>query len=400
MKILVTGAKGFVGKNLCAQLNNIKDGKIKNFPVAIDEVFEYDIDSTPEDLDRYCREADFVFNLAGVNRPENPEDFKKGNFGFASTLLDTLKKHGNTCPVMLSSSIQATLIGRYAGHPYGESKKAGEELFFDYADKTGAKVLVYRFPNLFGKWCRPNYNSAVATFCNNIANGLPITVNDPSVELELLYIDDLVDEMLMALQGKEHHCEFDGTDTVLTPEGRYCAAPVSFKATLGEIVDLINSFAAQPDTLVVPEQASDSFAKRLYATYLSYLPKDKAIFDLKMNVDPRGSFTELIKTANCGQVSINISKPGITKGQHWHNTKWEQFIVVAGHGLIQLRKEGTDEVLEYEVSGDKIQSVIMLPGYTHNIINLSDTDDLVTVMYCNEPFDPNRPDTYFDPVKQ
>lgn len=400
MKILVTGAKGFVGKNLCAQLNNIKDGKIKNFPVAIDEVFEYDIDSTPEDLDRYCREADFVFNLAGVNRPENPEDFKKGNFGFASTLLDTLKKHGNTCPVMLSSSIQATLIGRYAGHPYGESKKAGEELFFDYADKTGAKVLVYRFPNLFGKWCRPNYNSAVATFCNNIANGLPITVNDPSVELELLYIDDLVDEMLMALQGKEHHCEFDGTDTVLTPEGRYCAAPISFKATLGEIVDLINSFAAQPDTLVVPEQASDSFAKRLYATYLSYLPKDKAIFDLKMNVDPRGSFTELIKTANCGQVSINISKPGITKGQHWHNTKWEQFIVVAGHGLIQLRKEGTDEVLEYEVSGDKIQSVIMLPGYTHNIINLSDTDDLVTVMYCNEPFDPNRPDTYFDPVKQ
>lgn len=400
MKILVTGAKGFVGKNLCAQLNNIKDGKIKNFPVAIDEVFEYDIDSTPEDLDRYCREADFVFNLAGVNRPENPEDFKKGNFGFASTLLDTLKKHGNTCPVMLSSSIQATLIGRYAGHPYGESKKAGEELFFDYADKTGAKVLVYRFPNLFGKWCRPNYNSAVATFCNNIANGLPITVNDPSVELELLYIDDLVDEMLMALQGKEHHCEFDGTDTVLTPEGRYCAAPVSFKATLGEIVDLINSFAAQPDTLVVPEQAPDSFAKRLYATYLSYLPKDKAIFDLKMNVDPRGSFTELIKTANCGQVSINISKPGITKGQHWHNTKWEQFIVVAGHGLIQLRKEGTDEVLEYEVSGDKIQSVIMLPGYTHNIINLSDTDDLVTVMYCNEPFDPNRPDTYFDPVKQ
>lgn len=400
MKILVTGAKGFVGKNLCAQLNNIKDGKIKNFPVAIDEVFEYDIDSTPEDLDRYCREADFVFNLAGVNRPENPEDFKKGNFGFASTLLDTLKKHGNTCPVMLSSSIQATLIGRYAGHPYGESKKAGEELFFDYADKTGAKVLVYRFPNLFGKWCRPNYNSAVATFCNNIANGLPITVNDPSVELELLYIDDLVDEMLMALQGKEHHCVFDGTDTVLTPEGRYCAAPVSFKATLGEIVDLINSFAAQPDTLVVPEQASDSLAKRLYATYLSYLPKDKAIFDLKMNVDPRGSFTELIKTANCGQVSINISKPGITKGQHWHNTKWEQFIVVAGHGLIQLRKEGTDEVLEYEVSGDKIQSVIMLPGYTHNIINLSDTDDLVTVMYCNEPFDPNRPDTYFDPVKQ
>ncbi len=398
MKILITGAKGFVGKNLCAQLNNIKEGKAKNYPVEIDEVFEYDIDSTAEELDRYCREADFVFNLAGVNRPENPEDFRKGNFGFASTLLDTLKKHSNTCPVMLSSSIQATLIGRYAGHPYGESKKAGEELFFDYAKETGSKVLVYRFPNLFGKWCRPNYNSAVATFCNNIANGLPIQVNDPAVELELLYIDDLVDEMILALQGKEHHCEFEGLEAVSKENGRYCYVPTTFKATLGEIVDLLHQFEALPNTLVIPEIPADSFAKRLYSTYLSYLPKDKAVFDLKMNVDSRGSFTELVKTLNCGQVSINISKPGITKGQHWHNTKWEQFIVVSGHGLIQMRKEGMDEVLEYEVSGDKIQSVLMLPGYTHNIINLSDTDDLVTVMYCNELFDPNKPDTYFDPV--
>lgn len=398
MKILVTGSKGFVGKNLCAQLNNIKDGKARNYPVHIDEVFEYDLNSTPEELDRYCREADFVFNLAGVNRPENPEDFRKGNFGFASTLLDTLKRHGNTCPVMLSSSIQATLIGRYAGHPYGESKKAGEELFFDYARETGAKVLVYRFPNLFGKWCRPNYNSAVATFCNNIANGLPIQVNDPSVELELLYIDDLVDEMILALQSKEHHCEFEGIDAVGREDGRYCYVPTTFKATLGEIVDLLHQFAALPQTLMIPEISADSFAKRLFSTYLSYLPKDKAIFDLKMNCDQRGSFTELVHTPNCGQVSINISKPGITKGQHWHNTKWEQFIVVKGHGLIQMRKEGTDEVLEYEVSGDKIQSVIMLPGYTHNIINLSDTEDLVTVMYCNEIFDPNHPDTYFDPV--
>lgn len=400
MKILVTGAKGFVGKNLCAHLNNIKDGKARNYHVQIDEVFEYDLDSTPENLDRYCREADFVFNLAGVNRPENPEDFRKGNFGFASTLLDTLKKHGNTCPVMLSSSIQATLIGRYAGHPYGESKKAGEELFFDYAKETGAKVLVYRFPNLFGKWCRPNYNSAVATFCNNIANGLPIQVNDSSVELELLYIDDLVDEMILALQGKEHHCEFDGVETVLKTDGRYCAVPVTFKATLGEIVDLLHQFADMPRTLMIPEIPADSFAKRLFSTYLSYLPKDKAVFDLKMNCDNRGSFTELVHTPNCGQVSINISKPGITKGQHWHNTKWEQFVVVKGHGLIQMRKEGTDEVLEYEVYGDKIQSVIMLPGYTHNIINLSDTEDLVTVMYCNEIFDPNHPDTYFDPVEK
>ena len=398
MKILVTGAKGFVGKNLCAQLNNIKDGKARNYSVKIDEIFEYDLDSTPEDLDRYCRQADFVFNLAGVNRPENPEDFRKGNFGFASTLLDTLKKHGNNCPVMLSSSIQATLIGRYAGHPYGESKKAGEELFFDYAKETGAKVLVYRFPNLFGKWCRPNYNSAVATFCNNIANGLPIHVNDPAVELELLYIDDLVEEMILALQSKEHHCEFDGVEAVGTENGRYCYVPVTFKATLGEIVDLLHQFAALPQTLMILEIPADSFAKRLFSTYLSYLPKEKAIFDLKMNCDNRGSFTELVHTPNCGQVSINISKPGITKGQHWHNTKWEQFIVVKGHGLIQMRKEGTDEVLEYEVSGDKIQSVIMLPGYTHNIINLSDTEDLVTVMYCNEIFDPNHPDTYFDNV--
>ncbi len=400
MKILVTGAKGFVGKNLCAQLNNIKEGKAKNYPVTIDEVFEYDIDSSPESLDRYCREADFIFNLAGVNRPENPEDFKKGNFGFASTLLDTLKKHGNRCPVMLSSSIQATLLGRYAGHPYGESKRAGEELFFAYGDETGAKVLVYRFPNLFGKWCRPNYNSAVATFCNNIANDLPIQVNDPTVELELLYIDDLVEEMIDALQGKEHHCEFDGVDAVASTEGRYCYVPTTFHVSLGEIVDLLHKFAEMPASLMIPEIPANSFAKRLFSTYLSYLPKEKAVFDLKMNTDDRGSFTELVHTLNCGQVSINISKPGITKGQHWHNTKWEQFIVVKGHGLIQMRKEGSTEVISYEVSGDKIQSVIMLPGYTHNIINLSETEDLVTVMYCNEIFNPSKPDTYFDPVEK
>lgn len=398
MKVLVTGAKGFVGKNLCAQLKNIRDGKARDYPVEIEDVFEYDIDSTSEEFDRYCKEADFVFNLAGVNRPENPEDFRKGNFGFASTLLDTLKKHDNKCPVMLSSSIQATLIGRYAGHPYGESKKAGEELFFEYAKETGAKVLVYRFPNLFGKWCRPNYNSAVATFCNNIANDLPIKVNDPTVELELLYIDDLVDEMILALQGQEHHCEFDGMEAVQKEDGRYCAVPTTFRATLGGIVDLLHQFAEMPKTLMVSEMPSNGFAKRLYSTYLSYLPKEKAVFDLKMNCDDRGSFTELVHTPKCGQVSINISKPGITKGQHWHNTKWEQFIVVKGHGLIQMRKEGTGEVLNYEVSGDKIQSVIMLPGYTHNIINLSETEDLVTVMYCNEIFDPNHPDTYFDPV--
>lgn len=400
MKVLVTGAKGFVGRNLCAQLKNIRDGKAKNYPLIIDEVFEYDIDSTAKELDYYCSEADFVFNLAGVNRPENPEDFKNGNFGFASTLLDTLKKHGNTSPVMLSSSIQATLIGRYAGHPYGESKKAGEELFFGYAKETGAKVLVYRFPNLFGKWCRPNYNSAVATFCYNIANDKPVQVNDPSVELELLYIDDLVEEMLDALQGKEHHCEFEGVYAVGVEDGSFCYVPTTFRASLGEIVEMLRQFASLSATQMIPEIPADSFAKRLFSTYLSYLPAEKAIFDLKMNVDHRGSFTELVHTPKCGQVSINISKPGITKGEHWHNTKWEQFIVVKGHGLIRMRKEGADEILDFEVSGDKIQSVIMLPGYTHNIINLSDTEDLVTVMYCNEIFDPTHPDTYFDPVEQ
>ncbi len=403
MKILVTGAKGFVGKNLCAQLNNIKTGKAKYYGnLAIEEVFEYDLDSTPEQLDLWCKEANFVFNLAGVNRPKDPEEFMKGNFGFATTLLETLKKHGNTCPVMISSSIQATLAGRFGNSEYGRSKKAGEELMFQYSEETGAKVLVYRFPNLYGKWCRPNYNSAVATFCNNIANGLPITVNDPNVDMELLYIDDLVEEMICALKGEEHRCEFDGVETVLTPEGRYCAAPITHHVKLGEIVDLLHRFAEMPQTLMIPEIPADSFAKRLFSTYLSYLPKEKAIFDLKMNVDARGSFTELVHTLNCGQVSINISKPGITKGQHWHHTKWEQFIVVKGHGLIQLRNENdpNGEILEYEVSGDKIQSVIMLPGYTHNIINLSDTEDLVTVMYCNEIFDPNRPDTFFDPVKE
>lgn len=424
MRILVTGAKGFVGKNLCAQLNNIKDGKARCYgELQIEEVFEYDLDSPPEQLDQWCKECNFVFNLAGVNRPKDNDEFMKGNFGFASTLLNTLKAHGNNCPVMLSSSQQASLTGRFGNSEYGRSKKAGEDLFLEYGKETGAKVLVYRFPNLYGKWCRPNYNSAVATFCNNIANDLPITVNDPSVELELLYIDDLVDEMIHALKGEEHHCEFDGlevipmnvtnTDTTDTTDneksvqfvqsvfekvGRYCYCPITHKATLGEIVDLLHKFADMPKTLMIPEIPADSFAKRLYSTFLSYLPKNKAIFDLKMNVDPRGSFTELVHTLNCGQVSINISKPGITKGEHWHNTKWEQFIVVAGHGLIQLRKEGTDEVLNYEVSGDKIQSVIMLPGYTHNIINLSDTEDLVTVMYCNEVFDPNKPDTYFDKV--
>ena len=400
MKILVTGAKGFVGRNLCAQLNNIKEGKAKCYGnLVVDEVFEYDIDSTPEELESYCRESDFVFNLAGVNRPQNTEEFMQGNFGFASTLLDTLKNFGNRCPVMLSSSIQATLIGRYAEGDYGKSKKAGEELFFDYGKETGAKVLVYRFPNLFGKWCRPNYNSAVATFCNNIANDLPIQVNNPATELELLYIDDLVDEMIAALKGEEHHCEFDGVETVLKADGRYCAVPVSHKATLGEIVGLLHRFHEQPQTLVVPEIPENSFAKKLYSTYLSYLPKDKVKFPLKMNVDSRGSFTELLKTCNCGQVSINISKPGITKGQHWHNSKWEFFIVVSGHGLIQERKIGTDEVLNFEVSGDNIEAIHMLPGYTHNIINLSETENLVTVMWANEAFDPNRPDTYFEPVE-
>lgn len=399
MRILVTGAKGFVGKNLCAQLNNVKDGKARCYgDLSVTEVYEYDIDSTPEELDRWCKDCDFVFNLAGVNRPQKQEEFMQGNFGFASTLLDTLKKHGNKCPVMLSSSIQATLIGRYGESDYGKSKLAGEELFFDYAKETGARVLVYRFPNLFGKWCRPNYNSVVATFCNNIANDLPIQVNDRSVVLEMLYIDDLVDEMIAALKGEEHHCEFDGVETVLKVDGRYCAVPVTHKVTLGEIVDLLHSFAAQPSTLVVPEIPFNSFAKKLYSTYLSYLPKEKTAFPLKMNIDDRGSFTELLRSEKCGQVSVNISKPGITKGQHWHNTKWEFFIVVSGHGLVQQRKVGTDEVVEFEVSGDKIQAVHALPGYTHNIINLSETENLVTVIWANEAFDPNKPDTYFEVV--
>ncbi len=402
MRILVTGAKGFVGRNLCANLRNIQEGKDRRFPeLKIEAVFEYDLDSTPEELDQWCAEADFVFNLAGVNRPQNQKEFMQGNFGFASTLLDTLKKHKNTCPVMLSSSQQASLTGRFGNSEYGRSKKAGEELFFDYSKETGAKVLVYRFPNLFGKWCRPNYNSAVATFCNAFANDLPYTVNDPSVELELLYIDDLVDEMICALLGKEHHCEFDGVETVMKEDGRYCAAPITHKVTLGEIVELLKSFAEQPRTLMIPEIPAGSFAKKLYSTYLSYLPASKVAFPLKMNVDDRGSFTELVHTLSSGQVSINISKPGITKGQHWHNTKFEQFIVVKGHGLIQQRNlnDPDGKVLEWEVSGDKIQAVHMLPGYTHNIINLSETEDLVTVMYCNEIFDPNKPDTYFEPVK-
>ena len=427
MKILVTGAKGFVGRNLCANLRNIQEGKDRRFPeLKIEAVFEYDLDSTPEELDQWCAEADFVFNLAGVNRPQNQEEFMQGNFGFASTLLDTLKKHKNTCPVMLSSSQQASLTGRFGNSEYGRSKKAGEDLFLEYGRETGAKVLVYRFPNLFGKWCRPNYNSAVATFCNAFANDLPYTVNDPSVELELLYIDDLVDEMIACLKGEEKHCEFEGLEVLPSAEGRYCYCPVTHHVTLGEIVELLKSFAEQPRTLMidqwstsvatrhsscehnsalaapsVPEIPDYAFAKKLYATYLSYLPKEKIAFPLKMNKDDRGSFTELIHTVHSGQVSINISKPGITKGQHWHNTKFEQFIVVKGHGLIQQRNLNDPEgkVLEWEVSGEKIQAVHMLPGYTHNIINLSETEDLVTVMYCNEIFDPGRPDTFFDPVK-
>lgn len=428
MKILVTGAKGFAGKNLCASLKNIQEGKDRTRPnLHIEEVMEFDIDTDPSLLDSYCREADFVFNLAGVNRPKDTKEFMEGNFGFASTLLDTLKRHGNTCPVMLSSSQQASLTGRFGNSEYGRSKKAGEDLFLRYQEETGAKVLVYRFPNLFGKWCRPNYNSAVATFCNNIANGLPIQVNDPNVELELLYIDDLVTEMLDALEGHEHRCEFDGLEVVPLPAesddtadsagkqqnprnilhprnqrtdtvGRYCYCPVTHKVTLGRIVELINLFNEQPQTLVMPEIPANSFEKKLYSTFLSYLPKEKVAFPLKMNVDDRGSFTELLKTANCGQFSVNISKPGITKGQHWHHTKWEFFIVVSGHGLIQERKIGTDEVIEFEVSGDKIEAVHMLPGYTHNIINLSDTENLVTVMWANEPFDPNHPDTFFEKV--
>lgn len=399
MNILVTGARGFVGKNLCENLKNIRDGKDRTHPgLFIGEIFEYDIDTAPELLDEYCAKTDFVFNLAGVNRPQNNEEFMQGNFGFASTLLNTLKKHNNTCPVMISSSIQATCIGRYDSD-YGRSKKAGEELVFAYGEETGTKVLVYRFPNLFGKWCRPNYNSAVATFCNNIANDLPIQVNDRSVQLELLYIDDLVDEMIAALESREHRCTFDGIETVLCEDGKYCAAPITHKVTLGEIVELLESFNAQTSTLVMPEIPYNSFAKKLYSTYLSYLPKEKASFPLKMNVDARGSFTELLKTEKCGQFSVNISKPGITKGQHWHNTKWEFFIVVSGKGLIQMRKIGTDEVLNFEVSGDKIEAIHMLPGYTHNIINLSEAENLVTVMWANEQFDPSKPDTFFEEVE-
>ena len=396
MKILVTGAKGFVGKNLCAALYNVKDGKDKTRGIDADiEIFEYDIDTDPALLDAYCKDADFIFNLAGVNRPENPEDFMKGNFGFTSTLLDTLKKYNNTCPIMLSSSLQATLVGRYAEGDYGKSKKAGEDLFFNYAEETGATVYVYRFPNLFGKWCRPNYNSAVATFCNNIANDLPIQVNDRAIELTLLYIDDLVDEMFNILKGQANRCEYDGLDIVPEESGKFCYCPITHKVTLGEIVDLLGSFKSQPETLLMPEIPYNSFAKKLYSTYLSYLPKEKASFPLKMNVDPRGSFTELLKTEKCGQISVNISKPGITKGQHWHNTKWEFFIVVSGKGLIQQRRVGSDEVLNFEVSGEKIEAIHMLPGYTHNIINLSNTEDLVTVMWANELFDSNKPDTYF-----
>lgn len=399
MNILITGACGFVGKNLCASLRNIRDGKDKTHPdITIDTIYEYDIDSEAAVLEEACEKADFVFNLAGVNRPKDSAEFMQGNFGFASQLLDTLKQHGNTCPVMLSSSQQASLTGRFGNSEYGRSKKAGEELFLDYQQETDAKVLIYRFPNLFGKWCRPNYNSAVATFCNNIANDLPIQVNDPTVELELLYIDDLVSEMLDALEGKEHRCEFDGLEVTPTPSGRYCYCPVTHKATLGRIVELLNTFHDQPQTLVIPEIPNGSFEKKLYSTFLSYLPKEKVAFPLKMNIDQRGSFTELIRTLNCGQVSINISKPGITKGQHWHHTKWEFFIVVAGHGLIQERKIGSDEIIEFEVSGDKIEAIHMLPGYTHNIINLSETDNLVTVMWANESFDPNHPDTYYETV--
>ena len=420
MKILVTGAKGFVGKNLCANLRNIQEGKDRRFPgLSIDEVFEYDLDSTPEQLDRWSAEADFVFNLAGVNRPQNSSEFMEGNFGFASVLLDTLRKHGNTCPVMLSSSQQASLTGRFGNSEYGRSKKAGEDLFLSYGAETGARVLVYRFPNLFGKWCRPNYNSAVATFCNAVANDLPYTVNDPSVELELLYIDDLVDEMIACLRGEEHRCEFDGLEVIPTPSvilseakdldssatpqndkiGRYCYVPVTHKATLGEIVELLKSFEAQRSTLIVPEIPAGSFAKKLYSTFLSYLPASKVAFPLKTNSDARGSFTELVKTLNCGQFSVNVSLPGVTKGQHWHNTKWEFFIVVSGRALIQERRVGSDEVLNFEVSGSEIKAVHMLPGYTHNIVNLSDTEPLVTLMWANELFDPDRPDTYFEPVE-
>ena len=399
MNILITGAAGFVGKNLAAALHCLQNGTDRTRPnLSVDRLYLYDKDSPAELLEEGCQNADFVFNLAGVNRPQDSREFMEGNFGFASTLLDTLKKYHNTCPVMLSSSIQATLIGRYADGDYGKSKKAGEDLFFRYAQETGARVLVYRFPNLFGKWCRPNYNSVVATFCNNYAHDLPIQVNDPAVWLEMLYIDDLVTEMLDALEGKAHACEFDGLTPVFRADGRFCAAPVTHSVTLGEIVALLDAFRAQPQTLKMPEIPAGSFAKKLYSTYLSYLPAEKAIFTPKTNVDVRGSFTELLKTENCGQFSVNISKPGITKGQHWHNTKWEFFIVVSGHGLIQQRKIGTEEILNFEVSGAEIQAVHMLPGYTHNIINLSEREDLVTLMWANECFDPEKPDTFFEPV--
>ena len=399
MKILVTGAKGFVGKNLCASLKNIRDGKDRSHPaLQVEQIYEYDLDTAPELLGEFCQKADFVFHLAGVNRPKDQGEFMQGNFGFTSTLLSALKAAGNNCPVMLSSSAQASLLGRYAGSAYGESKLAGEELLFSYGAQTGADVLVYRFPNLFGKWCLPNYNSAVASFCHNIANGLPITVNDPAVELELLYIDDLMEEMLLALQSKPHRCDYDGLAPIASETGRYCYAPVTHRATLGQIVELLDSFANQPQTLTMPEIPAGSFAKKLYSTYLSYLPREKAAFPLKMNTDDRGSFTELLKTASCGQFSVNISKPGITKGQHWHHSKWEFFIVVSGRALIQQRQVGSGEILEFEVSGEKIQAVHMLPGYTHNIINLSQTEDLVTLMWANEAFDPDKPDTYYEKV--
>lgn len=397
MKVLVTGAKGFVGRNLVAALKNIKDKKDRTRNILIDEIYEYDL-GDEDKLDTYCSDCDFVFNLAGVNRPKSNDEFMQGNFGFGSQLLDTLKKYNNKCSVMLSSSIQATLIGRYAGSEYGKSKLAGENLFFNYGKEVGSNVYVYRFPNLFGKWCRPNYNSAVATFCYNYAHDLPIQVNDESVELELLYIDDLVCEMLDILEGHEHRCVFDDVNAIGDSNGKYCYVPTTHKATLGEIVDLLDQFKAQPSTLVMPEIPNNSFAKKLYSTYLSYLPKEKTIFPLKMNIDDRGSFTELLKTEKCGQFSVNISKPGITKGQHWHHSKWEFFIVVSGHGLIQERKIGTDEIIEFEVSGNKIEAIHMLPGYTHNIINLSETENLVTVMWANESFDPHHPDTFYEEV--
>ncbi|MBR3352196.1 MAG: NAD-dependent epimerase/dehydratase family protein [Lachnospiraceae bacterium] len=399
MKILVTGAKGFVGKNLVENLKNIKDGKNRTRSIYVEEIYEYDIDSTVEQLEEYCSDCNFVFNLAGVNRPKKTEEFKEGNYGFASLLLDTLKKHDNKCPVMLSSSIQATLIGRYGESEYGKSKLMGEELFFGYGKNNGVKVLVYRFPNLFGKWCRPNYNSAVATFCNNIANDLPVQVNDRNTQLELLYIDDLIEEMFDALEGKEHHCEYEGLEPVNTISGKYCYVPITHKVTLGEIVDFLYEFEKQRETLIMPSIPDGSFVKKLYSTYLSYLPADKTVLNFKSNVDDRGSFTEVVKTLNCGQFSVNVSKPGITKGQHWHNSKWEMFMVVSGKALIQERKIGTDEIREFTVDGDHLQAVYMLPGYTHNIINLSETDILITLMWANELFDKNHPDTFFEKVE-